>query len=141
MTVYGMVSLLVSVVVSYTYSLCLLTAYGLIKFKERMVPHLCVQSLGDTAGAERRWSDLLRIAITPTAWGTDFHVYVISVVLNIPIFMFTSFVRERDRIPSYYIDPSLDLTQVSAYFHSHGERRTAHQFHCSEEHACSKLTK
>jgi hypothetical protein len=76
---------------SYTYSLRLLTAYGLVRFKERMVAQLCVQNLGDTAGADRRWSDLLRIAITPTAWGTDlpcvcdfssfeyshFHVYVI----------------------------------------------------------------
>ena len=118
----------------YTYSLRLLTAYDLIKFKERMVAQLCVQYLGDTAGADRRWSDLLRIAITPTAWGTDFHVYVISVVLNIPIFMFTSFVCEQDRVPSYYIDPSLDSTQLSAYFRSHGERCTAHQLHCSEEH-------
>ena len=124
---------------SYTYSLRLLTAYGLMKLKERMVAQLCVQNLGDTAGAERRWSDLLRIAITPTAWGTDFHVCVISVVLNIPIFMFTSFVRERDRIPSYYIDPSLDLTQLAAYFRSHGERCTAHQLHCSEEHVQSLL--
>ena len=63
-----------------------------------MVALLCVQNLGDTAGADRRWSDMLRIAIIPTAWGTDFHVYVISVVLNIPTFMFTSFVREQDRI-------------------------------------------
>ena len=84
----------------YTYSLrSLLTAYGLIKFSERMVAQLCVQYLGDTAGADRRWSDLLKIAITPTAWGTDFHVYVISVVLNIPIFMFMSFVCELDRLP------------------------------------------
>ena len=60
------------------YSLRLLTAYGLIKFKERMVALLCVQYLGDTAGAERGWSDLLRIAITPMASGTDFHVHVIS---------------------------------------------------------------
>ena len=41
-----------------------------------MVAQLCVQYLGDTAGADRRWSDLLKIAITPMAWGTDFHVYV-----------------------------------------------------------------
>ena len=47
-----------------------------------MVAQLCVQNLGDMVGADHRWSDLLRIAITPTAWGTDFHVYVISVVLN-----------------------------------------------------------
>ena len=45
--------------------------------------------------------------------------------------MFTSFVREQDRIP---IDPSLDLTQLSAYFRSHSEKCTAHQLHCSEEH-------
>ena len=62
------------------YSLRSLTVYGLIKFKERMVAQLCVQNLGDMAGAEYRWSDLLRIAITLTVWGTDFHVYVISVV-------------------------------------------------------------
>ena len=98
---------------SYMYSLRLLTAYDLINFKERMVAQLCVQNLGDTAGAERRWSDLIRIAITLTAWGTDFHVYVISVVLNTPIFMLTSFVHECNRMPSYYIDPSLDLTQLS----------------------------
>ena len=117
-----------------------LTAYGLIKFKERIVAQLCVQNLGNTAGAERRWSDLLRIAITPMAWGTDLHVYAISVVLNIPIFMFTSLVCERDRIPSYCIDPSLDLTQLSAYFRSHGERCTAHQLHCSKEHVQSLLS-
>ena len=52
------------------------------------------------------------------------------------IFMFTSFVCEQDRVP---IDSSVDLTQLSAYFYSHGERCTAHQLHCSEE-ACSKLT-
>ena len=104
-----------------------------------MVAQLCVQNLGDTAGADRRWSDLLRIAITSTVWGTDFHVYVISVVLNIPIFMFTSFVREQDRTPSYYIDPSLDLTQLSAYFCSHGERCTAHQLHYSEKYIQSLL--
>ena len=63
----------------YMYSLRVLTAYD---FKERMVAQLCVQYLCDMAGADRRWSDLLRIAITPTAWGTDFHVCVISVVLN-----------------------------------------------------------
>ena len=45
----------------------------------------------------------------------DFHVHVILVVLNIPIL---SFVCELDRVPSYYIDSSLDLTQLSAYFRS-----------------------
>ena len=53
--------------------------------------------------------------------------------------MFTSFVCEQDRVPSYYIDPSLDLTQLSAYFRSHGERCTAHQLHWSEEHVQSLL--
>ena len=101
MTVYGVASLFVSVVVNYTYSLRLLTACGLIKF-ERMIAQLCVQNL-DMAGAERRWSDFQRIAITPTAWGTNFHEHVISVVLNISIFTFTSFVRQRDRIPSYSV--------------------------------------
>ena len=46
-------------------------------------------------------------------------MYVISVVLNFPIFMFMSFVCEQDRVPKYYIDPSLDLTQLSAYFRFH----------------------
>ena len=89
----------------YTYSLRLLTAYGLIKFKERMFAQLCVQYLGDTAGADRRWSDSLRIAITPTAWGTDFHVYVISVVLNVPIFMFTSLYVNRTEYPVITLIP------------------------------------
>ena len=118
----------------YVYSLRLLTAYGLIKFKERMIAQLQVQNPDNRAGAENRWFDMLRIAITPTAWGTDFHAYVISVVLNIPIFMFTSFVCVRGSQRSYYIDPSLELTQLSAYFRSHGERTTAHQLHCSEDH-------
>ena len=65
-------------------------------------------------------------------------LHVISVVLNIPIFMFTSFVCELDRVPNYYIDSS-DLTQLSAYFRSRGERCTAHQLHCSEEHVQSLL--
>ena len=79
-------------------------------------------------------------AITLTAWGTDFHVYVISVVLNIPIFMFTSFIREQDRIPSDYVDLSLDLTQLSAYFHFHGERWYSSSVALLRR-ACSKLTK
>ena len=96
-----------------------------------MIAQLQVQNPDNRAGVENRWSDLLRIAITPTAWGTDFHAYVISIVLNIPIFIFTSFICERGSQHSYYIDPSLDLT---AYFCSHGERITAHQLHCSEDH-------
>ena len=76
----------------YVYSLRLLTAYGLIKFKERMIAQLQVQNPDNRAGAENRWFDMLRIAITPTAWGTDFHAYVISVVFNISIFMFTLYV-------------------------------------------------
>ena len=48
----------------YMYSLRLITAHSLIKFKERMVAQLSVQYLGDTADADCRWSDLLRIAIT-----------------------------------------------------------------------------
>ena len=73
----------------YMYSLRLLTACGLIKFKENGCTALCacVQNLGDTAGADRRWSNMLRIAITPMVWGTDFHVYVISVVLNIHVYI------------------------------------------------------
>ena len=99
-----------------------------------MIAQLQVQNSDDRAGAENRWFDKLRIAITPTAWGTDFHAYVISVVLSIPIFMFTSFVCVRGSQCSCYIDPSLELTQLSAYFRSHGERTTAHQVHCSEDH-------
>ena len=49
-----------------------------------MIAQLQVQNPDNTAGAESRWFDMLRIAITPTAQGTDFHAYVISVVLNIP---------------------------------------------------------
>ena len=89
----------------YTYSLRLLTAYGLIKFKERKVAQLCVQYLGDTAGADRRWSDLLRIAITPTAWGTDFHVYVISVVSNIPILCLCHLYVNRTEYPVITLIP------------------------------------
>ena len=133
--VYGIPSLIVSSSEKYTFSLCLLTAYGLTKFKERIVAQLWVQNPGDTADANNRWSDLLRIAITPTAWGTDFHIYVISIVLNISIFTVTSFVTEH----IYYIDPSLDLSQLGAYFHSHGERTTAHQLHYSEEHVQALL--
>ena len=52
----------------YTYTLRLLTAYGLIKFKERMIAQLRTQNPGDTASNNDRWSELLRIAITPSAW-------------------------------------------------------------------------
>ena len=90
---------------SHMYSLCLLTltTYGLIKFKERMVAQLCVQNLGDTAGADRRWSDS---CYHTNGVGERLPCVRDFSSLNIAIFMFTSFV------PSYYIDPSLDLTQL-----------------------------
>ena len=72
-----------------------------------MIAQLWAQNLDDSASNNNRWSALLRTTITPTAWGSDFHVCVISIVLNIPIFMFTSFVC--DRTLSYYIDDSLNL--------------------------------
>ena len=75
-------------------------------FKERMIPQIRFQNPDET---ESNHSRCLRIAITPFSWGADFHIYVISIVLNIPIFMFTSFVC--DRTLSYYIDHSLNLSQ------------------------------
>ena len=62
----------------YTYTLCLLTAYGLIKFKERMIAQLWAQNPDDSASNNNRCSELLRIAITPTAWGSDFHCFEYS---------------------------------------------------------------
>ena len=48
----------------YIYTLRLLTAYGLIKFKERMIAQLWAQNPDDSASNNNRWSELLRIAIT-----------------------------------------------------------------------------
>ena len=80
----------------------------LAKFKERMVSQFCVQNLSDTAGADCRWSDLLKIAITPTVWGTDFHVYMISVVMNIiPILILRHLYVNRTEYPVITLIPQI----------------------------------
>ena len=114
----------------HAHNLRLLIAYGLIKFKNQMIAQIQRQGLSDTEAAHNRLYDLLRIAITPFQWGLDFHVYVMAIVLNTPIFVFTSFKGNTDR---FLIDPSLNLSQLSALFRSHGDLTSAHQLHCSNE--------
>ena len=77
----------------------LLSVYGLVKYKVRAI----TRAWGSSR-AHGMYTRDLRIAVTNGAWGTDNHLFVMSLMLSRPIFLFNTF---------YFTDSDTNLVTLS----------------------------
>ena len=91
-----MLSLSVSGTEQYMWHLMLLTAYSIIVHRERMIkviqpvagihiPPGEREPLAVAKAAERQWLEILCSSIHDKAWGDQFHLYALALILKRPI--------------------------------------------------------
>ena len=79
--------------------------------------------------AEARYCELLDIALTDGEWAEGEHILALSLILNVTIFVFSSF--RRDQSPFDY--PSMDPIQLQQHFRDQGTGTFGHVVYCSRE--------
>ena len=141
---FNALSLTISGTEELSVVLRLLCVYGLIKYRDTMIRAI-TRAWGSSQASSMHTRDV-RVALTDHAWGTDNHLFILSLILNRPIFLFNSF---------YFIDsetnqvtlslPDLrDVSQLVQSFSLHQVGTRTHVLYCNNLQAdllqCSNLS-
>jgi hypothetical protein len=113
----------------------LLCVYGLVKHKDTMFR--AITRAWGSSRANDMYSRDVRIALTNGAWGTDDHLFVMSLVLNRPVFLNNTFYFTDSDTNQVTMSLS-DITDISSLiqhftFHDVGTR--THTLYCSDAQA------
>ena len=92
----------------------LLCVYGLVKHKDTILR--AITRAWGSSQANDMYSRDLHIAVTNGAWGTDDHLFVMSLVLNRPIFLFNTFYFTDSDTNQVTLSLS-DVSDISSLIH------------------------
>ena len=113
----------------------LLCVYGLVKHKDTMLR--AITRAWGSSQANDMYSRDLHIAVTNGAWGTDDHLFVMSLVLNRPIFLFNTFYftdSDTNQVTLSLSDVS-DISSLIHHFNVHDLGTRTHVLYCSNAQA------
>ena len=113
----------------------LLCVYGLVKHKDTMLRAI-TRGWGSSR-ANDMYSRDLYIAVTNGEWGTDDHLFVMSLALNRPIFLFNTFYFTDSDTNQVTLSLSdvIDISSLIQHFSFHDVGTRTHVLYCSNAQA------
>ena len=106
-----------------------MTAYAVVKYKATLLNAL--HGNYSTSSARNRlglFNSTLREAVTISAWGTDYHLFVLSLLLNRPIIFYQAS-QPHPNLPN-----TLTVEQFAQRFLSHVSGTRQHCIACTNVH-------
>ena len=111
----------------------LLTTYALIKYKPAMMDVLAnIYFTGDNHQHIQMFTNTVHKAVHLGVWGTDLHLFPLSLLLNRPIFTYTTFYRTVDSVRILELSDTLDAHHLAQRFSSRDRGTTGHFVFCSD---------
>ena len=111
----------------------LLTAYALIKHRTVMMEILAdIYFSGNHQQHVQMFTNTLHKAIHLGIWGTDLHLLPLSLLLNRPIFTYTSFYSTLDSVRVLNLSDTRDPHHLAQRFSSRDRGTTGHFLFCSD---------
>ena len=113
----------------------LLCVYGLLKYKVTMVR--AIARAWGSSRANDMYSRDLFIAVRSGEWGTDDHLFVMSLLLNRPVFLFNTFYfTDSDTSEvTLSLSDATDISSLIQHFSFHAVGTKTHTLYCSDAQA------
>ena len=111
----------------------LLTAYAVIKHRNAMIDALSyIYFSGNSEQHVQMLTDTVHKAIHLGVWGTDLHLFPLSLLLNRPIFSFSTFYTTRQAVRFLNLSDTADPHHLARRFSSRDQGTTGHFVFCSD---------
>ncbi len=106
----------------------LLTAHGLVKYKHTMLSafHDAFPSRTNQANLDT-FTTTLKEAVQTNKWGTDYHLFALSLLLDRPIFHYNT-------LYDHSVPDASTVEEFAQCFHAHGPGTARHCIYCTSLH-------
>ena len=79
----------------------------------------------------QEYGRILQKALTPLAWGKDYHIQTLSLTLKMPIFSYNVWRKCAD---NFHTDPTMTYDQLASCFATRREGCCYHVLYCAPSH-------
>ena len=100
--------------------------------KWSIFPQQVTYFTGDNHQHIQMFTNTVHKAIHLGVWGTDLHLFPLSLLLNRPIFTYTTFYRIVDSVRILELSDTLDTHHLAQRFSSRDQGTTGHFVFCSD---------
>ena len=134
---YNALSLTLTGTERFTHLIRLLCAYALVKYRNTMISALADAFPANTqSGHEQMYATALHEALHVGVWGTDYHLFPFSLLMNRPIFQFNTFytIVDDSDVASLTLSDVRDVRELQQTFLSFHPATRCHVLYCTNVH-------